>query len=121
MAKRLTKKKQVKLVDQAAREIRIRLSRWGCTNRPFFHIVVADSKAPRNGRHYEQVWSFTRGVRHWIKFCTRFNENSVISPIYRLKNSSNCVGMLPIKMFDFWQKCTRFQNVGPLSFIAYLT
>lgn len=64
MAKRLTKKRQVKLVDQAAREIRIRLSRWGCTNRPFFHIVVADSKAPRNGRHYEQVWSFTRGIRH---------------------------------------------------------
>ena len=85
MAKRLAKKKQVKLADQAAREIRIRLSRWGCTNRPFFHIVVADSKAPRNGRHYEQVCSFIRGVRHWLKFCTRFKENFVISPISKLK------------------------------------
>lgn len=81
MAKRLAKKKQVKLVDQAAKEVRIRLSRWGCTNRPFFHIVVADSKAPRNGRHYEQVGAydpmpnehgeklvslnFTR-IKHWL-------------------------------------------------------
>ena len=35
--------------------IRIRLALHGCTNRPFYHIVVAPSKAPRNGRHLEQV------------------------------------------------------------------
>ena len=35
--------------------VRIRLALHGCTNRPFYHVVVAPSKAPRNGRHLEQV------------------------------------------------------------------
>ncbi|CAI8055906.1 28S ribosomal protein S16, mitochondrial [Geodia barretti] len=38
--------------------VRIRLALHGCTNRPFYHIVVAPSKAPRNGRHLEQVGSY---------------------------------------------------------------
>ena len=35
--------------------VRIRLALHGCTNRPFFHIVVAPSRFKRNGRHLEQV------------------------------------------------------------------
>lgn len=35
--------------------VRIRLSLHGCTNRPFYHIVVATSKSKRDGRHIEQV------------------------------------------------------------------
>ena len=42
--------------------VRIRLALHGCTNRPFYHIVVAPSKAPRNGRHLEQVFVFS-GLR----------------------------------------------------------
>jgi ribosomal protein S16 len=38
--------------------VRIRLALHGCTNRPFYHVVVAPSKAPRNGRHLEQVGSY---------------------------------------------------------------
>jgi len=35
--------------------VRIRLSLRGCTNRPFYHIVVANSKWKRDGKHIEQV------------------------------------------------------------------
>ena len=34
---------------------RIRLARRGRRNRPFYHIVVADSKAPRDGRFVEKL------------------------------------------------------------------
>ncbi len=35
--------------------LRIRLSLRGCTNRPFYHLVVANSKWKRDGKHLEQV------------------------------------------------------------------
>ena len=38
--------------------VRIRLALHGCTNRPFYHIVVAPSKFKRDGRHLEQVGSY---------------------------------------------------------------
>lgn len=33
--------------------VRIRLSRCGTTNAPFYHIVAADSRAPRDGKFLE--------------------------------------------------------------------
>ncbi len=33
----------------------IRLARGGAKNRPFYHIVVADSRMPRDGRFIERV------------------------------------------------------------------
>ena len=38
--------------------ITIRLSRTGVKNRPFFHITVADSRMPRDGRFIERVGYF---------------------------------------------------------------
>jgi small subunit ribosomal protein S16 len=38
--------------------VRIRLSRIGAKNRPFYRIVVADSRAPRNGSVIEVVGHF---------------------------------------------------------------
>ena len=35
--------------------IRIRLSRGGAKKRPFYRIVVADSRSPRDGRYIEKV------------------------------------------------------------------
>jgi len=35
--------------------IRIRLRRAGRRKRPFYHIVVADSRAPRDGRFIEKL------------------------------------------------------------------
>lgn len=34
---------------------KIRLARHGSNKRPFYHIVVADSRAPRDGRYIERV------------------------------------------------------------------
>lgn len=35
--------------------VKIRLARYGARNRPFYRIVVADSRAPRDGRFIERV------------------------------------------------------------------
>ncbi|MEE9358678.1 30S ribosomal protein S16 [Candidatus Vondammii sp. HM_W22] len=60
--------------------VTIRLARTGAKKRPFYHIVVADSRKPRDGRYIERLGFFNpiavgneerlrldRGrVDHWI-------------------------------------------------------
>ncbi|WP_428603343.1 30S ribosomal protein S16 [Sedimenticola sp.] len=60
--------------------VTIRLSRTGAKKRPFYHIVVADSRNPRDGKYIERLGFFnpiaTGGeerlrldqarVSHWI-------------------------------------------------------
>ena len=36
----------------------MRMSRHGAKKRPFYHIVVADSRAPRDGRFLEKVGTY---------------------------------------------------------------
>lgn len=38
--------------------VRIRLARWGRRHLPFFRIVVADGRSPRDGRHLDVVGSY---------------------------------------------------------------
>ncbi|MFN4288283.1 MAG: 30S ribosomal protein S16 [Brevundimonas sp.] len=38
--------------------LKIRLSRGGAKKRPYYHIVVADSRAPRDGKFLEKVGSY---------------------------------------------------------------
>ena len=38
--------------------LKIRLSRAGAKKRPYYHIVVADSRSPRDGRFIETVGSY---------------------------------------------------------------
>ena len=38
--------------------VRIRLQRRGTHKRPFYHIVVADRRAPRDGRFIEKVGTY---------------------------------------------------------------
>ncbi|XWS26679.1 hypothetical protein CRYUN_Cryun26dG0051200 [Craigia yunnanensis] len=33
--------------------VRIRLSRFGCKNKPFYRVMVANSRSPRDGKHLE--------------------------------------------------------------------
>ncbi|CAO2192132.1 unnamed protein product, partial [Urochloa humidicola] len=33
--------------------VRIRLARFGCRNRPFYRLMAADSRSPRDGKHLE--------------------------------------------------------------------
>ena len=62
--------------------LRIRLARRGSKKRPFYHIVVADSRSPRDGRFVEKVGSYNpmlpkdskdrvqinqERAQHWLK------------------------------------------------------
>ena len=38
--------------------VKIRLQRFGNKKSPFYHIVVADSKSPRDGRIIEQIGTY---------------------------------------------------------------
>ena len=38
--------------------LKIRLSRGGAKKRPFYRIVVADARAPRDGRFVEKIGTF---------------------------------------------------------------
>ena len=38
--------------------LKIRLARAGAKKRPFYRIVVADSKSPRDGRYIEKIGTF---------------------------------------------------------------
>ena len=61
--------------------LRIRLARAGAKKRPYYRIVVADSRSPRDGRFIERVGSYNpllrrddpdrvrlddERVRHWL-------------------------------------------------------
>ncbi|HWO43724.1 MAG TPA: 30S ribosomal protein S16 [Candidatus Eisenbacteria bacterium] len=38
--------------------VRIRLTRHGAKKRPFYRVVVADARYPRDGRYIEQVGTY---------------------------------------------------------------
>ena len=38
--------------------LKIRLARAGTKKRPFYHVVIADSRAPRDGRFIERIGFF---------------------------------------------------------------
>ncbi|MCB1516228.1 MAG: 30S ribosomal protein S16 [Hyphomicrobiaceae bacterium] len=38
--------------------VKIRLSRAGSKKRPYYHIVVADERAPRDGRYIERIGAY---------------------------------------------------------------
>lgn len=61
--------------------LKIRLARAGAKKRPYYHIVVADSRAPRDGRfieklgsynpmlpaeHADRVRLFEERIQHWV-------------------------------------------------------
>ena len=62
--------------------LKIRLARAGAKKRPYYHIVVADSRSPRDGRFIEKVGSYNpmlpaehedrirlqnERISHWLK------------------------------------------------------
>jgi small subunit ribosomal protein S16 len=61
--------------------LKIRLSRAGAKKRPYYHIVVADSASPRDGRFIEKLGSYNpmlplehaervrlqdERIKHWV-------------------------------------------------------
>src|SRR5580704_13448371 len=64
----------------------IRMTRHGTKKRPFFHIVVADSRSPRDGRFIEKLGTYNpllprehetritldkERIAHWLKVGAR--------------------------------------------------
>ena len=43
--------------------VSIRLARCGSKKRPFYHVVVSDSRCPRDGRYIERVGFFNPKAR----------------------------------------------------------
>ena len=43
--------------------VTIRLSRGGMKNRPYYHVVVTDSRNPRDGRYIERLGFFNPSAR----------------------------------------------------------
>ncbi len=69
--------------------LKIRLSRAGARKRPFYRLVVADSRSPRDGRFLERVGTYdpllpkdhpervrlnTERIRHWLGVGARPSE-----------------------------------------------
>jgi len=42
--------------------VTIRLARGGSKKRPFYHVVVSDSRSPRDGRYIERLGFFNPGA-----------------------------------------------------------
>ena len=38
--------------------VKIRLKRMGANNKPFYRVVVADSRAPRDGKFIEEIGTY---------------------------------------------------------------
>lgn len=38
--------------------VRLRLARWGARNNPFFGIIAANQRAPRDGKHLERLGTY---------------------------------------------------------------
>ncbi len=62
--------------------LKIRMARAGAKKRPFFHIVIADSRSPRDGRFIERIGTYNpmlpkehekrvvldlERAKHWVK------------------------------------------------------
>ena len=62
--------------------LKLRLARAGTKKRPFYHIVVADARSPRDGRFIEKIGTFnpllakdaenrvvldTERAKHWVE------------------------------------------------------
>lgn len=50
--------------------VKIRLTRGGAKKRPFYHIIVTDSRSPRDGRNIERLGYYNpvaKGQEKWVE------------------------------------------------------
>ncbi len=57
--------------------ISMRLARHGAKKRPYYHIVVADKRAPRDGRYIERVGSYNPMIPNDHEDRVKFDEERV--------------------------------------------
>ena len=46
--------------------VKIRLKRLGEKKSPFYRIIVADSRSPRNGRFIEEIGTYAELAKKWL-------------------------------------------------------
>lgn len=75
--------------------LKFRLQRFGSKNKPFYHVVVTDSRNARNGSFLEKVGHYNpltepsiielkpERIQHWYKFGAR--PSSCVSNLFRIK------------------------------------
>jgi len=78
--------------------LKFKMQRFGAKNRPFYHIVVADSRSPRDGRFLERVGHYnpmtepsqiilkTDRVQHWYQVGAR--PTDAVACLLRKNNKS---------------------------------
>ena len=57
--------------------VRIRLTRMGRKKRPFYRVVAADSRAPRDGRHIE-VLGYYNPMTKPVELKVNLDQSSVV-------------------------------------------
>lgn len=57
--------------------ISMRLARHGAKKRPYYHIVVADKRAPRDGRFIERIGSYNPMLKSEHEDRVKLNEERV--------------------------------------------
>jgi small subunit ribosomal protein S16 len=82
--------------------VKIRLSRFGSKKHPYYHIVVSDSQAPRDGRFLEQIGTYDPSkpieqarinlvrVEHWRK--TGAQPTDTVKKIIRCSEKLSAAG-----------------------------
>jgi small subunit ribosomal protein S16 len=99
--------------------LKIRLARAGAKKRPYYHIVVADSRSPRDGRFIEKLGSYNpmlpaehadrvrlqgERIQHWMSQgalptdrIARFLGNAGLAPMPAFKDRAQPVQSAPKK------------------------
>ena len=115
--------------------LKIRLARGGAKKRPFYRIVVADSRMPRDGRFIERVGTYnpmlpkehpervnlkTERIQHWLSVGARPSDRVakflggaeiLPMPVPREQTKKN----LPKAFGRFFLVCSRGTGIGRIS------
>ncbi|WCJ46783.1 30S ribosomal protein S16 [Levilactobacillus brevis] len=77
--------------------VKIRLKRMGSKKRPFYRVVVADSRSPRDGRFIEQVGTYnpvTEPAQVTLKEESILNWNNGAQPSDTVKTLLSNAGIM---------------------------
>lgn len=97
--------------------IRIRLRRMGAKKRPFYRIVVAESKMPRDGRFIEEVGYYNPLVEPMV---VNLKEERIYSWLERGAQPTETVRSL-LKKVGLWAKWGIRKSGGDTSEIEIVT
>ena len=75
--------------------VTIRLARAGAKKRPFYHIVVADSRSPRDGRFIERL-GFYNPIAVGAEEKLRVNNDRIESWVSQGAQPSSAVPLFPM-------------------------